>query len=307
MARKLEEIRENISTLIMGQPELVQALGLDPELGFEEQVSSTNILKLLSDIVAGSIYFHEQVFERDKAEMLALLQSKKPHQLQWYRDKALAFQYGPATDPERERELLPDSDEFDNTDIQGTDLDKMIEKERIVKYAAAVEKGGKVFIKVAKGSESEREPLLEKERKALEGYFSQIKDAGVVVEVVSKRADDFKVEMDIYYDPMILDQNGMRLDGLVVDPIRNTIRRFVQNLPFDSVYRNTALVDELQQLPGVVIPELKGAYYRYGGRGWEPINAKVQPDSGYFRVYEGSGENGLILKFIAYDANSELS
>ena len=301
MARTLEKIRENIGTLIIGQPELAAALGLDPDKKFEEQVSSTNILKLLTDVVASGIYFHEQVFDRDKEEMLALLNAKKPHQLQWYRDKALNFQFGPSYAPDDRRNLLPDSDVFDNSDIPASDFEQTVARERIVKYAAAVERGGKVFIKVARGDESDRQPLEKKEQLALEGYFAQIKDAGVIVEVINQPADEIRLSMDIYYDPIILDQNGMRLDGLENDPIRTTIRKFVQNLPFDSVYKNMALVDELQKIPGVVIPELKGAEYRYGGRGWTPINAKEQPDSGYFKV---AVDGGLNLKFIAYDANN---
>lgn len=304
MARTLKEIRNNIGLLIMNQPELVAALKLDPERTFEEQVSSTNLIKLLSDIVAGGIYFHEQIFDRDKAEMLALLETKRPHQLLWYRDKALSFQYGPASDPVtgRPRVLLPDSDEFDNTDIQGEYLDQMLERERIVKYATAVERGGRVFIKVAKGAEGNRQPLNRQEYEALKEYFNQIKDAGVIIDIVSQEADEFRLDMDIYYDPMILDQNGMRLDGLVNDPIRTTIREFVQKLPFDSVYKNMALIDELQKVPGVVIPELKRAEYRYRGRNWTPVNAKVQPDSGYFKFLEEES----VLKFIAYEANNEL-
>lgn len=305
MARTLKEIRDNIGLLIMNQPQMVEALKLNPEKTFEEQVSSVNIIKLLSDIVAAAIYLHEQIFDRDKAEMVALLEAKRPHQLLWYRDKALSFQYGPASDPEgrRERNLLTDSDEFDNSDIQGENLDKMIEKERIVKYAAAVERGGRVYVKVAKGTEDNREPLDNRELEALKGYFSQIKDAGVIMEFVNDQANDFRIEMDIYYDPMILDNDGMRLDGLVDDPIRTTIRRFVQNLPFDSVYKNAALVDELQKIPGVIIPELKEAEHRYGAKGWMPISAKIQPESGYFKVYE---EDGLVLNFKAYEANNEL-
>lgn len=297
MARTLEKIREHIGTLILGQPELVAALGLNPDQKFEEQVSSANILKLLTEVVASGIYFHEQIFDRDKEEMLALLNSKKPHQLQWYRDKALNFQFG----PDGMRNLLPDSDVFDNSDIQASDYEQTIAREKIVKYAAAVERGNRVQIKVAKGGESDRQPLDKKEQRALESYFAQIKDAGVIIEVINQPADEFRIAMDIYYDPIILNQDGMRLDGLVNDPIRTTIRKFVQNLPFDSVYKNMDLVDELQKIPGVVIPELKHVEYRYGGRDWMPIDAKRQPDSGYFKVAE---DGGLNLNFIAYVANN---
>lgn len=305
MARTLEEIREKMSAQIMNLPVLVKTLGLDSSKKFEEQVSSVNLIKLLLDVVAAGIYFHEQVFERDKAEMIALLQTKRPHQLQWYRDKALVFQYGPSYASEDMRNLFPDTDEFDNTDIEGTNPEAVIERERIVKYAAAVERGGRVYIKVAKGEDDAREPLAPQEVKAVEKYFSKIKDAGVIVEIVSRKADELSLALDIYYDPMILDEAGNRLDGEGQDTVRETIKKFVQNLPFDGVYKNSALIDRLQKLPGVVIPEIRSAEYRYGTN-WLAIDAKVQPDSGYFKIYEEGEEpeKQLRLNFIAYDANN---
>ena len=57
----------------------------------------------------------------------------------------------------------------------------------------------------------------------------------------------------------------------------------------------------------VVIPELRFAESRYGNNAWKEIITKLQPDSGYFKVYEGNDPaKGLILNFIAYETNNEL-
>ena len=110
--------------------------------------------------------------------------------------------------------------------------------------------------------------------------------------------------MDIYYDPMVFAPSGLRLDT-GEDAVRNAIKSYLQNLPFNGEYRNSALVDRLQALDGVVIPELREALtvsdadYQAatGAKPWTGIQAKSLPVSGYYKIYEDSN---LVLAFKAY-------
>jgi hypothetical protein len=121
-----------------------------------------------------------------------------------------------------------------------------------------------------------------------------------VVEIVNEPAEYFALELTVYYDPMVLDSSGVAFDGST--PVQDTIKRFIRELPFNGEYRNAALVDALQAIEGVVIPELVKASVSRDGISWETVDAKINPYSGYYKIYnEGSD---LKLTFISYETIS---
>lgn len=280
--RTIQDIRNEITTAFMANETLAEAYGFPVGSSFDDHFSKSSITGLIVYIVAFSIWSLEKIFDIHKDEVNSLIDNQKPHTLRWYRNKALAFQYG--------RPLPPDSDTYD----------QVVGSEMIVRYAAAVEYQGKLYIKVAKG-ETEKQPLSGTEQAALEAYFAEIKDAGVKLEVINKPADHIRIDVDIYYDPMVISPEGLSL-ATGDDVVRNAIRDFVQNrLPFNGEYRNADLVDALQSLPGVVIPELKAAktipHDDYPDGSWIYIQAMHRPVSGYYKIYN---DDDLNIRFIAY-------
>jgi len=287
MARTIATIKGEMATAFMADENLSAKYGFAVGTPFDSFFSKVSLESLLLYISAAAIWTLETLFDMHKQELSDLIDTKKPHRLKWYRDKALAFQLG--------RSLQDDSDTYD----------EVVDSEKIVKFAAAVEYQGRLYIKVAKG-ESPKQPLTSQEQVSIETYYSDIKDAGVVIELVNKPADHYALTMDIYYDPMVFTANGLRIDS-GADTVRDAIKDFVQNqIPFNGEYRNSALVDTLQQLDGVVIPEVilaktvsddsyQGA--ENGEYPWETIQAKHLPVSGYYQVY---GDEDLSLNFIAY-------
>ncbi len=291
MARTINEIKQEITDAFMANETLAGLYNFTPGASWDDTFSKVSIDNLICYVVATVIYTLERLFDLHKQELSDLLETKKPHTLKWYVEKALAFQYG--------RPLQPDSDIYD----------EIVESEKIVKYASAVEYHGKLFIKTAKGTDKTKEPLTPDELTALKTYFAEIKDAGVKLEVISNPADHFAIEIDVYYNPMILDANGYRLDTSE-DVVRNTIRDYVENrIPFNGQYQNVLLVDELQKIDGVIIPEIKSAksvsHAAYmenpDNPPWISINAWHNPESGYYKIYD---DNDLIINFIAY-SNSD--
>jgi len=289
MARTIQEIKNEMTSAFMADETLASKYGFAPKSSFEETFSIVSIESIFFFIIATCMWTLETLFDSHKKEIADLIESKKPHRLKWYRNKALAFQYGRALDE--------DADTYA----------EVVESEKVVKYASAVEYQGRLYIKVAKGG-AVKEPLSLGEQGALIAYFSDIKDAGVVLEVVNKPADHFALDMDVYYDPMVFNAQGLRLDT-GADTVRDTIKNYLQNgIPFNGEYRNVSLVDVLQQLYGVVIPELKIARTvsesdfqsaKGGSVAWKTIQAKHLPESGYYKIYNDSD---LVLKFIAYQS-----
>jgi hypothetical protein len=132
----------------------------------------------------------------------------------------------------------------------------------------------------------------------------------VVVELVNKKADHFYAEIDIYYSPLVFDGEGRRLFGTLEgrNTVREAVKNYVQNMiPFNGEYRNADLIDVLQQLEGVVIPELKQSAFLSdddfaADKFRKGIMARCTPVSGYFKVHK---EGDLVLNFIAYSQNVE--
>jgi len=282
MARSIAAIKAGMTADFMANETIATAYGFAAGASFEDTFSKVSIESILFFIVASAIWVLESLFDTHKQELSDLLSTKKPHRLKWYRDKALAFQFG--------RSLAEDEDVYDT----------IVESERVVKYASAVEYQGKLYIKVAGGSDTDKQPISAAAETSLSAYLAEIKDAGVKIELVNQPADHIKLALDIYYDPMVFAATGLRNDN-GADTIRDAIKAYLQNLPFNGEYRNADLIDRLQALDGVVIPELKDAqtisHADYAAGSWTTIQAKSLPVSGYYKIYSDAD---LSLRFIAY-------
>lgn len=283
MARTIAIIKKEITDSFIQNDTVAGLYGLDPLKGFEEQFSKVSLESILFYVVAAAMWTLEKLFDTHRDEVAALIAASKPHRLTWYVAKTRSFQFG--------RALVTDSDVYDNTGI----TDEQIEAEKVVKYAAAVEQSGRIIVKVAGAGTEGREPLTIDQQYALEAYLKEIKDAGVQVELINQYPNAFAANIDIYYNPMILSASLASLaEG--GSPVLEAISDFIENLPFNGEYRNSALIDRLQMVPGVVIPEL-----HLSSIDGAPVLAKATPASGYMRIYN---ESDLVLTAIAYDTIS---
>jgi hypothetical protein len=185
---------------------------------------------------------------------------------------------------------VTDEDSYDTTDM----TNEAVEAARVVKFAAAVEADGVVHIKVATMQGGEPMPLSALKLVGFKEYMFQVKDAGVALEVINAEADHFRIQVDVYYNPMVLDNAGMSL-ATGVYPVQDAIKAFVRDLPFNGEYRNVSLVDALQQIEGVTMPELHLAESSRNGSTWIGINAREVPYSGYYKIYQPEDLN---LNFI---------
>ena len=281
MARTIDKIQEQIIA------EKDRSQGLESL----NSTSKTAIWRVWTYITAVAIWTLENLFDLHKKEVDRLLLTKKPHNLLWYKTKAEAFQFG--------SELKPGSDCYDNT---GVDHLK-VAKSRIVKHVAVVEnkKTGWVRIKAAKEVNGELQKLSNEnpdELGALNRYMQHIKDAGVKLIVQSLPPDRLKMHIDIYYDAMVLDENGGRLDGGSVKPVNDTIDAYLRSLPFNGAFVLATLTDQLQETPGVVIPQIRHVAASYGTRKEVCIPVRYVPDGGYLRIYEAAD-----LKITYYPSN----
>jgi hypothetical protein len=145
---------------------------------------------------------------------------------------------------------------------------------------------GYLRVKVAKSANGELVPLEEGELASLTAYMQRVKDAGVYVEVDSLVADRLQLHLDVYYDPLILTDDGKRIDGTDDTPVAKAIDEYLKNLPFDGVLVAAHLTDALQRVEGVLIPTLRDGvmWCGYGSMEMSAYPVMYRTDAGYIRL-----------------------
>lgn len=281
----IADIKKEMTDAFIANKVVQERYGLRADRGFDEQFSKVSLENIIFSVVATAMWFNAKLFAQHKEDVLTLLKENRAHTTEWYATRARAFQFG--------SELVSETDQYDNSTL----TDEQIEEQQIIKFAASMESANQsyLFIKVATESEGVKQPLGSRELQALKAYLGQIKDAGVRIKVINEPADSIRLKLDIYYNPMILDSYGKRLDGSDDTPVQSAIEHYISTLSFNGLYINQSLVDSLQVVEGVEIAELKEASSRYGALvEYRPIDARSVPYAGYYQI----AEDDLILNFI---------
>lgn len=262
MARTIKQIQDAI----------IAAKNADATLAGLNSPSMTAIWLLWTYVVAFCMWTLEVLMDVHKAEVIALLAAGKAHTLRWYVTKAKAFQYG---------DTLPA-----DTDI----YNPVVPAHLIVTNAAAVEVvSGASWIlrlKVVKGTDP-LAPLGGGELAALTVYMNRVKDAGVHMDVTSGAGDNLHLICAIYYDPLVLDNTGARLDGGTATPVKDAINAFLRDLPFNGLLVLNRLTDAILAVDGVVMFNISYAEANYAMTGYVPFTAEYNPDAGYLVNDEG--------------------
>lgn len=261
MARTIAEIHDA----------LIAEKQLTPELATLTSNSRVAVWRLWLYVVAVAIHLHESMFDAHKAEVLDIISKMKPHTKKWYAQKAVAYQHG--------QDLVDDADYYDNSAL----TDEEVEESKVVAYAAVVEVENGLRIKAASLVGNDLAPLSAEQMDGFVEYMGRIKDAGVKLLITSGVADSLRLKLQVYYNPLVLNSNGERLDGGGSTPIQDAVKQYLKNLPFNGVFVLAYLVDQLQQLEGVVIPHVVLAQARYGALPYLPFAVQYQPDAGYLR------------------------
>jgi hypothetical protein len=287
MARVIAEIKREITSHFMSQEIIQQYYGFAGGAEFENTFSKASLENIMFYVVAASIWTLEKLFDAHKVEIESIVRGLKPHTRQWYALKAKSFLLGKA--------LVPDTDYYDTSGMSDED----IAAAQIVKYAAVVETAGTVYIKIATETAGEPAPLSEEEYTAFTTYMDEVRDAGVVIEVINEPGEYFRIRMSIFYDAMVMDNTGTTFSGAT--PVQDTIKKFIGDLPFNGEYRNIALVNALQKIEGVVIPEIHLAETSRDGVEWHGVDVKAVPYSGYYKIYDDADMN---IAFIPYETSN---
>ena len=269
MARTIDTINNDLKQAFMQDTTLAEKYGFTAGANFADTFSRFSIESIILYIVAASIWTLEKLFDTHTAEVTDYIATMKPHSLRWYVEKAKAFMYGVP--------LIDGSDQYDTTNL----TDEQIAEKKIVTFAACTEANATLYLKVAKAGPA---PLTADEKAAFVAYLHEIKDAGVRIDVISENGDYLKLQMVIYYNPLVINANGeSKATGNKV--VEDAIKNYIENIPFNGEFRKNELEDAIQAVDGVVMVEFERAEHSETGEDdtFEEVIPYCKPTSGYFK------------------------
>lgn len=245
--------------------------------------SQTNLQRIFLYTMACVVYIPgmlQDIFKKDIDDTIAAM---KPGSLQWMAEMAKKFQYGD--------NLVEGTDHYDNTG-QTT---AQIAAKQIVSYSAVVELDRGVRIKVAKTVGADLGPLNDDELTAFTQYMKQVMYAGVKRIITSDTADNLKLNLRIFYNPLVINSTGARIDGITMTPVKDAIKLHLQNLPFNGVFSVQKLVDATQDVEGVNDLNVDQVMTKYGALVFTSVDVSTIPDAGYLRIDDAD----LTITYIA--------
>lgn len=272
---KTQDIFDEINSEKVNYTELQ---GLQPNIDDSQKLaddlntsSKVGVWRLFVWIISTRISELQTLFQQHKNIVEKRSKELVLGNLQWYQKISKEFQFG--------YQLVWNANtlqyEYASEDISS----------RIVKLASANEGVNyKIIVKTAGLQGGTPIQLTSPQLTALNAYLNKRKFAGVKITAVSRPADLFKVDLKVYYDPLVLASDGSLLSDSSTFPVEESINNYLKNLPFDGVFSVTEMIDQLQMVDGVINPMFLNAAAKYGSFSYQPINDYYSANGGYLRV-----------------------
>jgi hypothetical protein len=256
-------------TIAQIQQAIITAKAANPTLSGLSSTSNVAIWLLWTYVVAVCQWVLESLFDAHVAEVQGIIATMKPHTLQWYVTMARAFQYGYA--------LPSGSDVYVPVAPVG-------DASLIVANAAAVDLGNLVRIKAAVSTGGVLAALSGPQLTSFAAYMGLVKDAGVRIECTSGAPDNLQLGLKVYYDALVINAAGQRIDGSENTPVMDAINGFLDALPFNGLFVVNKMIAAVLAVPGVVNCEVVVAQANYAMTPYVGVPVEYTPDAGYMAL-----------------------
>lgn len=221
-------------------------------------------------IFAYAIWLFEGVMDVFKADVESQLQRKQPGTLEWYSEKALAFQNG-------------DTLRADEWGVVGYAL--VDQSKQIVKHASVAETDGTLILKVATidTETGELEPLnlTTGEFLNFQRYMESVKFAGTAIEYRTLPADEVIYGIDVYYDPLYL-------PATVQVAIEAKLQAFRTEISFNARLYKSDFVNAILSVEGVKTVKVTAMIVTPSEGDPIALDVFLELESGYFNFSEES-------------------
>lgn len=227
---------------------------------YNSHFSAVSVETCLIYIVSTCAAALENMFDWFRQDVNGIVANERYGHKGWYETKAREFHY---TDQETQEEVYP------------------------ITQVSCEEQAFGIKLKVVKTGDEGLEPLTPEEEAAFQTWMNRQKPAGIPIHFVNRRADQLKLEMTVYYDPVKV------AEGNVKDLVRQEIVAHLQGIDFNGVFTTMGLVDHLQGVEGLNIIEIHDARTKPDGENvWDQIENVTRdvPVSGWYELDEENTE-----------------
>lgn len=270
MPRSLNDIQQSILDDKDSNAELsaLEVLTTNEKTSLSNLTSTSKaaVWRLFVYIIALAIYTLEQILDVFRTEIEIKVKANRPHTADWYKTKALAFQYG---------DTLVDSDEYTVID----------ETKKVIKQVACIEGDRKITIKIATLNGDNLVKVSDNNIvNAFMAYMHKVKDAGTLLEYVNEDADLLRVEYEFYYDPLLIKSDGTTIDTNI-NVVNKAIDGYLKSLDFNGEFDINKMTDYIQSATGYVSLKLNYVGFKAAlATSYTQITRNYKPLSGYMKI-----------------------
>lgn len=262
-------------------------------LGNVSSTSKVGVFRLIAYVVAVALWTQQKLNDIFRRELEGRIAESRPFTKAWYEMTARNYQHG-------NYPILPNGGyaaPATAAEIQAVEASKVIDKAAVVQ--TIISGAGALRIKIATDDGPGLKAVPEEVRAGFEHYMELMGAAGVFLIATTAAADDLLLNYKIYFDPLVLDSEGRRLDGTNDTPVETAVRAYLKSVDFNGVLSLVKLTDVIQKVDGVTDPFLLAAASKYGGFSYADTNATGsvgpitefrRPESGYFDLDEGASD-----------------
>lgn len=261
----------------IADPIIIEKYELSPGQTFEQEFSLVSVENILFDQLSAAIEEHEKLVEKNA-------ENSRSHNISWYKALALNFHDG--------LNLVNVNGSFQYNVENLVDAD---ERKIITRVAVLPSLSGELIIKVATAAGV----LSSAQLARFTEYINLTKDAGTHIKIVNLPADSLKLILNIYVDVSIIDLETGRLlntTGNVI-PVKDHIDTYLANLEFNGAFVKTLFQSELEKAPGVKIPLIESATWKFADFPFAPFGEWKIPEAGYFKIEP----EDLTINYLKYD------
>lgn len=271
MARTTEQIYNAIVTELSTYNVLNGTVPVPEDFeSFKNTVTSQSKVEPARHILYGVAYIiHtlEVIFDAFKTDVNELIESAEPFTERWMTLKTKAFQLGYAL-------------EWDGKKYSYASVDTSAQ---IIAQCAVITSGSDILIKVAKDQGGALVPCTASEKTALEAYWKVLRYPGMNFIVISEQPDDIRIELDVVYDPLVMNPDGtLRSDGS--NPVDQAIQAYNQSLDFNGRFWVDDFIDAIQAAEGVIAPDLNVVQAKYGALPYADIDKFYDSFAGHLQL-----------------------
>lgn len=274
MTRTTSEIKLQITTNYITNPDIIASYGLIPGQTFEQQFSIVSLENIIFSIIAFSIWLHEQIVSKNA-------ENSRPQNLPNIIDWLLNFHDG--------LPLVWKDGQFayDLTNVQDAAARKIISQCAILES-----NDGTLVIKVARKVGASLEPLFPDQLLRLQAYSKDKKVPGVELIFINKEADQLKAKLKVFVDPQMIDlTTGKQLNVTeTIYPVKDAINEYLTKLEFNGAFVTNFFTRAIEDKEGInlVVPEVM--QWAFDALDFTDLKNYQVPESGHYKLLDANLE-----------------